>query len=185
MKGYQFLVGTTHFNDEDNLLYVTMEVYVRKSPVGPVILVKWAPIMKGGLVVKRIDDTPGYVEDVVQMTGTVIPEDAESSDPEDLESSELTGADSIDVDEFGRQTTGSVGPHQHNAVRGRSSRKARGHARRKKGDGSVTVGGAPSKQLECVAKCLCLTRGEVEPISHRGCRSTETREGNSPRGTEV
>ena len=28
VEDYQFLVGTTHFDDEDNLLYVTKEVYV-------------------------------------------------------------------------------------------------------------------------------------------------------------
>ena len=33
-EDYQFLVGTTHFDDKDNLLYVTKEVYVGKSPVG-------------------------------------------------------------------------------------------------------------------------------------------------------
>ena len=73
---------TTHFNNEDNILYVTMEVYVGKSPDGSVILVRRAPIMKGGLVAKRIDDTPVYVMDLVRMAGAVIADDVESLDDE-------------------------------------------------------------------------------------------------------
>ena len=34
LEDYQFLVGTTHFDGEDNLLYVTKEVYVGQSPEG-------------------------------------------------------------------------------------------------------------------------------------------------------
>ena len=49
VKDYQFLVGTTHFDDKDGLFYVTKTIYVGKSPMGPVILVSRAPIMKGGL----------------------------------------------------------------------------------------------------------------------------------------
>ena len=92
-------MGTTHFDDEVNLLlYVMKEVYVGQSPEGLVILVSRAPIMKGSLNAKRIDDTPVYVEDVVRVTGAVIAEDVESSEPEDAESSEPTDAEFIDVD---------------------------------------------------------------------------------------
>ena len=49
----QFLVGTTHFDDEDGLFYVTKEVDVDKSPMGPVTLVSRDPIMKNGIVSKR------------------------------------------------------------------------------------------------------------------------------------
>ena len=42
--------GTTHFNDEDGLLYVT----------------------KGGLFVKQHNETPLYVDHVVQISGAVI-----------------------------------------------------------------------------------------------------------------
>ena len=65
LEDYQFMVGTTHFDEEGGLLYVTKEVYVEQSPEGSVILVSLALIMKGGLVVKRIDETPVSVEDVV------------------------------------------------------------------------------------------------------------------------
>ena len=50
LEDYQFLVGTAHFDDEDNLLYAAKEVCVGQSPEGSVILVSWAPIIKGGLV---------------------------------------------------------------------------------------------------------------------------------------
>ena len=46
LEDYQFLVGTTHFDDGNNLLYVTKEVYVGKSQEGSVILVSRAPIIK-------------------------------------------------------------------------------------------------------------------------------------------
>ena len=169
VEDYQFLVGTTHFDDEDNLLYVTKEVYVGKSPVGPVILVKRAPIMKGGLVAKRIDDTPVYVEDVVRMTGAVIAEDAESlANESDAESSNPMS------DEFGNQTTGGEATHQYNAVPRRRSRKARGHSGRKKGDGPVTVGGSTfeatrvsdNKPLSSEGgKQNRLATGDVDPLS--------------------
>ena len=51
--------------------------------------------MKGGLVSRRIDDTPVYVEDVVRITGAVLQEDAEFSEPEDAESSGSEGAESM------------------------------------------------------------------------------------------
>ena len=76
------------------------------------------------------------------MTGAVIPEDAESSEPEDAESSGPTGAESIDVDEFGRQTTGSEGPHQDKRCSETGSRKARGHSGSKKVDCPINVGGS-------------------------------------------
>ena len=104
VEDYQFLVGTTHYEDKDNLLYVTKEIYVGKSPVGPDILVKRAPIMKGGLVAKRIDATPVYEEDAVRMTGAVIPEDAEFSEPEDAESSGSEGAESMKNNDHTRKT---------------------------------------------------------------------------------
>ena len=66
-----------------------------KSPVGPVILVKRTPIMKGGIVSTRIDDAPVYVEDVVRMTGSVIPEDTEVSGSEDTESLESEDLESM------------------------------------------------------------------------------------------
>ena len=75
-------MDTTHFDDEDNLLYVTKEVYVGQSAEGSVIL-----------VAKSIDEKPVYVEDFLRMTGTVI-------------------ADSHDypiVDELVDQMTGGVG----------------------------------------------------------------------------
>ena len=71
LECYQFLVGTKHFNDEDGLLHVTKKVYVGKSPVGPVILVSRAPIMKGGLVATRYNETPLRVEDVIRMADEV------------------------------------------------------------------------------------------------------------------
>ena len=48
LEDYQFLVGTTRFDDEDGLKCVTKKVYVGKSPVGLVILVSWSPVIKGG-----------------------------------------------------------------------------------------------------------------------------------------
>ena len=66
LEDYQFLEGTTHFDDEENLIYVTKEVYMGKSPEGSFILVSRAPIMKGGLVSTRVDDTAVYAEGVVR-----------------------------------------------------------------------------------------------------------------------
>lgn len=65
LEGNQFLEGTKHFDEEDGLLFVTKEVYVRKSPVGQILLVERASIMKGDLVAKRYDETPVYGEDLV------------------------------------------------------------------------------------------------------------------------
>ena len=65
LEDYQFLVDTTHFDDEDDLFYITKEVYVGQSQEVSVILVSRAPIMKGGLVSTRSDKTPVYGEDVV------------------------------------------------------------------------------------------------------------------------
>ena len=56
MEDYLFLVGTKRFDDEDGLLYVTMRVDVGKSPIGPVIIVSRAPILKGGLEARRHDE---------------------------------------------------------------------------------------------------------------------------------
>ena len=66
---YQFLVSTTHLEDEVGLLCVRKKVYVGNSPVGPVILVNRTTIMKGGLVRNGMMRTSVYV---VQMIGTVI-----------------------------------------------------------------------------------------------------------------
>ena len=65
-----FLVGKTHFDDEDGLLYVTKVVDVgKKSPVGPVVtLVSRALIMKDGLVASRYDEIPVHdAADVFRM----------------------------------------------------------------------------------------------------------------------
>ena len=72
VEDYQYLVGTTHFHDEDTLLYVTQKVYVGRSPIGAVILVSRAPIHKNGLVSSRADSTPVHVEDIIRMTGEVL-----------------------------------------------------------------------------------------------------------------
>ena len=106
--------------------------------------------MKGGLVAKRIDDTPVYVEDVVRMTGAVIPEDAESSEPEDVESSEPTGA----ADPLMSMSLADK----------RLVVSARGHSRRKKGDGPVTVG---ARTFEATRVC-----GEA-PVSSEGGGGTD------------
>ena len=68
MDDCQFLVRTTHVDDENDLLDVLEKVYAGKSPVEHVILGCRAPIMKGSLIVNRYDETPMYVEDVVRMT---------------------------------------------------------------------------------------------------------------------
>ena len=111
--------------------------------------------MTGGLVAKRIHETPVYMEDVVQMTGAVITEDVESSKP--------AGAESIEVDEFIKQSTGGEGPHQVSAVPTRRFRKARGHSGSKKVMVLSLSGVAPSKPLECVVKGLCLAKGGSKP----------------------
>ena len=38
VEDYQYLVGTTHFDEEDGLLYVTQTVYEGRSPVGKFIV---------------------------------------------------------------------------------------------------------------------------------------------------
>ena len=72
MEDFQFLVGATHFDEEDGLLYFTMKVHVGKSPVAPVVLVSGAPIIKNSLLPKQYDETPLHVTDVIRMTGTVL-----------------------------------------------------------------------------------------------------------------
>ena len=89
-------MGTTHFDDEDNLINVTKEVCLGKYPARSVILISRAPIMKCGLVSKRIDDTPLHVEDVVRMTGAVIAEDAESLDNELVEPTDVESSNPIE-----------------------------------------------------------------------------------------
>ena len=42
LEDYQFLLGATHFDGEDGLLYVTKEVYVGQSPKGSFTIVSWA-----------------------------------------------------------------------------------------------------------------------------------------------
>ena len=148
VEDYQFLVGTTHFDDDYNLLYVTKEVYLGKSPVGPVILVKRAPIMRGGLVAKRIDDTPVYVEDVVRMTGAVIPEDTEVSDWEDSKSVKSVNVESSknnDTSENSLRTTGGDMTTPGKRLPRHSYRKAGKHSGSKKDDSPITVGGRTSE----------------------------------------
>ena len=64
IEDFQYLMGTTHFDDEDGLLYVTQKVYERRSPVGKVILVSR---FSGS-------QTPVHVEDIVRLTGEVLEE---------------------------------------------------------------------------------------------------------------
>ena len=98
-------MGTTHFDDEFGLLYVATEVYVGQSPDGLVILISRAPIMKGGLVAKCIDETPVFVEDVVRMTKAVIADSHEPLDEELVDPTIDELSDPI-VDELVDQTTG-------------------------------------------------------------------------------
>ena len=56
-------MGTTHFDDEDCLLYVTEKVYFGKPPVGPVILLSRNPVTNGGMFAKHYDETPVYVHE--------------------------------------------------------------------------------------------------------------------------
>ena len=65
MEDYKFLVGTTHFDGEDELLYVAKKVYVDNSLV---IFVRRAPIMKNGIAniwYDKNDETPVCIEGVV------------------------------------------------------------------------------------------------------------------------
>ena len=106
LEDYQLLVGTNHFDDEDGLLYVTKEVYVGKSPVGSVILVSRAPIMKGGLVAKRYNETPVHVADVIRTTGAILEKrrlesrggDSLPADDSDLPVAELNTYSTAGVD---------------------------------------------------------------------------------------
>ena len=72
LEDYQILVGTTHIDGEDSLIYAKKEVSVGQSPEGSVNLVSRAPVIKGGLVAKYIDRTPVYVEDEEQMTEEIV-----------------------------------------------------------------------------------------------------------------
>ena len=72
VEDYQYLVGISHFDDEDGLLYVTQKVYIGRSPVRQVILVNRASIHRNGTVSSRADSTPIHVADIVHMTGEVI-----------------------------------------------------------------------------------------------------------------
>ena len=60
------------------MLYVTIQIYVGRSPVGEVILVSRAPIHRNGLISSRADSTPVCVEDIVRLTGEVLEEEEEN-----------------------------------------------------------------------------------------------------------
>ena len=64
MGDHQFLMSSTHFDDEDDLLYVIKEVDVK------VILISLAPITKSDLIGRRYDDTREYVEGVINDGGS-------------------------------------------------------------------------------------------------------------------
>ena len=71
-----------------------MEVYFGKSPVGPVILVSRAPIMKN-------DETPVHVADVIHMTGAVL----EKARQESRSGDSVPADDDLPVDELGINST--------------------------------------------------------------------------------
>ena len=72
VEDYQYLFGTIHLDDEDGPLYVTQKVYIRRSPVGQVILVNRAPIHRNKMVSSKADSAPIHVVDIVRMTGEII-----------------------------------------------------------------------------------------------------------------
>ena len=57
--------GEGRLEEVDGLLYVMKEVYIGNSSMGLVIFVSRAPIMKGGLVARRYDETLMHVTDVI------------------------------------------------------------------------------------------------------------------------
>ena len=77
VEDYQYLVGTNHFDDEDWLLYVTQIFYVRRSPVGEVILVSRAPVHKNGLISSRADSTPVRAKDFVRLAVDALEDEVE------------------------------------------------------------------------------------------------------------
>ena len=80
VEDYQYLVGTTHYDDEVGLLCVTQKVYVGSSPVGKVMLVSRAPVLRNGVVSSRADSSPAHVADIVRMTGKALL--AEKNEPQ-------------------------------------------------------------------------------------------------------
>ena len=55
VEDYQFLVGTTNFDDEDGLLYVKQNMYIERPPVEAVIpsqqgfdTQEWCTVKQGG-----------------------------------------------------------------------------------------------------------------------------------------
>ena len=64
VKNFQYLVGTTHYDDEDSLLYGTIVGY---SPVGPVVLAVRAPVLANRLVFVKHNEIPAHVGDIVKM----------------------------------------------------------------------------------------------------------------------
>ena len=87
--------------------------------------------MKGGLVAKRIDETPVDVEGVVRMIGEVTSGNQESLG-ESLEDPK--------VDDLEEPTTGGVVTRPDKCCPRRRSRKARGHSGRKNVDDPINVG---------------------------------------------
>ena len=68
VKNYQYLVGMTHYNDADGLLYVTNKVFVGSSPVGSVIWAERAPVLANGLVSVKHCKIPVHIGDIEKMT---------------------------------------------------------------------------------------------------------------------
>ena len=69
VEGFQYLVGTTHYDDEDGQLYVTTKVFVGSSPVDPVVMAERAPVLANGLVSIKHSKIPGHIGDIFTMTG--------------------------------------------------------------------------------------------------------------------
>ena len=67
-EDFEYLIGITHYHDEDGLLYVTIEVFKGSTPDGPCILGERSPILSNCLVSTKHSTVPVHVHDVVLMS---------------------------------------------------------------------------------------------------------------------
>ena len=67
VEDFEYLVGTTLFDDEDGLLYVTTKVFEGSIPDGPCILGERSPILANGVVSARHSTVSVHVRNIVLM----------------------------------------------------------------------------------------------------------------------
>ena len=60
VENFEYLVGTTHYDDEDGLLYLPTQIFDGSTPNSPCILGKRSPILPNGLVPIKHSTVPTH-----------------------------------------------------------------------------------------------------------------------------